>query len=724
MTRVWLSPPMLMLTLSLTWFAFPIAAFAADLEPGGDAESARLAIQDPDEFAWRLFLWINRQALPGTAGQADPAKASVLDYDEDKDVVWETWALASRDGQPEAEVFLANGVKPSAWADLPRGGGTSKRLDRNRTNAHRLIFQSAQTSPGTRPQFVQQEPESDEVRMNQATFDFVRDNNLYSREGLAAAFTAASLAKNRDAIQFPTMSKEVKARWEKIDEAQKPRYHWRRIGTDIYGLKAFHIITKDLPMWFWTDFIHVDLEAAEPDPCHDTTTRGAGAPHGHDGIRQETVGSKWENYRLKGSQVTFTDARGKPTILGNQLIEFGNAATSSCITCHAGAGVASDGSPNVFDFIVGVPPTAVFGTGETIAILQMDFLYSVVLRAHSQSPPGPPAAPVGVKQRAKRQRIVEGYPGKIAARLALRNQGLAATKNLGNAHGLAPSFVSHLLKRWAIGSTVTVAFNGGSTELHRKIADATKDWTNAGNIKLDFGLDPGTGKYRTWSASDTTYKAAIRVSFDQEGYWSNVARDSIDSAIAGPGEASMNFEDFAIVLPGDWRGVVLHEFGHALGFEHEHQSPVGTCDLEFRWDDDAGYVATKDSFGQFIQDLQGRRPGLYTVLGGPPNKWDADTVNFNLKQLPNSSAFLTGAFDSASIMKYYFEAWMFKDGTTSSCFSDVENEVLSPQDIAGIKALYPHAPAEIQKLNSIRKELIDRIEKLNVLPKIQLQNLK
>lgn len=692
-------------------------------EPGGDAESARLAIQEPDEYAWRLFLWINRQAMPGTAGKADPARASVLTYSDNTDVVWETWALASRDGKPEAEVFLANGSKPTAWDDLPRAAAAPKVLDRSRTDAHRLLLRASQRlSATTAPQFVQEEPENDEVRMNKATFDFVRDNYLYSRQGLAAAFQRATTAGDRDAIQFPAMAKEVKARWETIEESQKPRYHWRQIGSKVYGLRAFHIISKDLPMWFWTDFIHVDMDAAEPDPCHDTTTRGLSPKHGHDGIRAETIGSKWENYRLKGTQVAFTDARGRPTILGNQLLEFGNARTSSCITCHAGAGVTQDGSMNIFDFIVGAPPATVFGDSDHIEVLQLDFLYSVVIRAHNEPPPVQLAA--ATRQEVRRKRVVEGFSDKMAARLALRQRSHALTSDIANAHGMSPRSLANLLKRWPIGATVTVAFNGGSTSLHRQIAEATRDWTNVGNIQLDFGYNAATDKYRTWSAADTSYQAAIRISFDQAGYWSNVGRDSRDATIAGPGEASMNFEDFAIALPSDWRGVVLHEFGHALGFEHEHQSPAGNCNAEFRWDDDPGYVKTTDSFGQYIQDSMNRRPGLYTLLGGPPNNWNSDTVNFNLRQLPNSSAFDAGTFDRASIMKYFFEAWMFKRGESSLCYSQGENLQLSPLDIAGIKKLYPHNPTSIAAIDKQRAEIVQHLENLNAFPSSQLQQLR
>ena len=52
-------------------------------------------MNDPDELAWQLFLALCRQALPGKAGEPDPTKPSIKEYDPDRPVVWETWALAN-----------------------------------------------------------------------------------------------------------------------------------------------------------------------------------------------------------------------------------------------------------------------------------------------------------------------------------------------------------------------------------------------------------------------------------------------------------------------------------------------------------------------------------------------------------------------------------------------------------------------------------------------------
>ena len=73
-------------------------------------------------------------------------------------------------------------------------------------------------------------------------------------------------ASGKQAIQFGRNAKEVKAQWRRISATDKPRYHWTEIvaadGTRrIYGLTALHIITKDLPNWFWATFEHVDNPA-------------------------------------------------------------------------------------------------------------------------------------------------------------------------------------------------------------------------------------------------------------------------------------------------------------------------------------------------------------------------------------------------------------------------------------------------------------------------------
>jgi hypothetical protein len=57
-----------------------------------------------------------------------------------------------------------------------------------------------------------------------------------------------------------------------------------------------------------------------------------------------------ENYRLDGVQTSFTED-GKPTLLGNSIIESENAGVplkeSSCISCHAASSIESDGSDGI-----------------------------------------------------------------------------------------------------------------------------------------------------------------------------------------------------------------------------------------------------------------------------------------------------------------------------------------------------------------------------------------
>lgn len=301
--------------------------------------------------------------------------------------------------------------------------------------------------------------------------------------------------------------------------------------------------------------------------------------------------------------------------------------------------------------------------------------------------------------------IFESLPEHIISTMEVRDRWFARSSST---NGDERAFVVEDLLKWLPRQTIRVAFLDGDMDLHRDIAEATREITEACNINLDFGFDEATGRFRTWSTSDQNYAAEIRVSFDQGGYFSLVGTDSINPRIGAPGEAvggrpnqrSLNLGGFHVQRPQTWRGTTRHEFLHALAFHHEHQSPSGGCQDEFRWQDDPGYQPTRNARGVYINDQQGRRPGIYTYLAGAPNFWSRATVDHNLRRLP-PTGLTVGAFDRASIMLYRFPALFYRTNP-SPCAPSGNGESLSARDREGLRHLYPSDDEHVEAVRSLR----------------------
>jgi len=209
--------------------------------------------------------------------------------------------------------------------------------------------------------------------------------------------------------------------------------------------------------------------------------------------------------------------------------------------------------------------------------------------------------------------------------------------------------------------TIRVCFFGGSPETRATIARYANGWTKQQvRFTFDFG-DPQSPRSCDVNDKEPSH---IRVGFADHGYWSAVGQDAM--ILAGQAEVSLNLEDFdkKNIDHPYYEGVVLHEFGHALGLEHEHQNPLSNCEDEFDWEK------------------------IYEELAGPPNNWDKGIVDFNMRKLNAGNDLTPSTFDVNSIMLYSFKVEFYKKGKDSPCYTDY-NDHLSEGDIQTIETMYP-----------------------------------
>ncbi|RXE84604.1 hypothetical protein [Pseudoalteromonas sp. A757] len=332
-------------------------------------QDTNTALNQPDHYAWQLFVALN---WPANTDKCKADKNSQLG--EPGSTVWEVW-------QSREETFLDGAARPLSWKKGCLAGG----FDTLPTGDYTVFADES-------------------IRFNRIAYRYIRQHKLYSldeQERLARSGITD--------LKFPLGSVTAKAHWVRIDEIDKPRYHWREVTRDgvthLYGMSGFHIVSKDSPTWFWATFEHIDNERRWPQiypeafsgwltpsvdhaACSETSPSCNEYPRGY-GLS----GTKWENYRLRGTQTQWTNNRGVPTTLANsQLESFMDLETSSCITCHALAVKGEQGPSKPISFLleqtnihgkklgyVGPPQTELFldGNGETIPYLGLDYVWAL-----------------------------------------------------------------------------------------------------------------------------------------------------------------------------------------------------------------------------------------------------------------------------------------------------------------------------------------------------------
>ena len=202
-------------------------------------------------------------------------------------------------------------------------------------------------------------------------------------------------------------------------------------------------------------------------------------------------------------------------------------------------------------------------------------------------------------------------------------------------------------KMWPTEQVITVAFapNEASDFVTNKVKQFAQVWETVANIKFNFSND--------WR------NAMVKVGFSKgNGSWSWLGRDVLNNQF---GNKTMNFGWFDNnTSEAEFSRVVIHEFGHALGFIHEHQA----AGANINWDIAKVYA--------FFQANDG---------------WSPADVDRNVFAKYSQTSTNGSAYDKSSIMHYFFPEGLTTDNATFTV-----NTTISSLDKQFTRDIYPFPP--------------------------------
>lgn len=226
---------------------------------------------------------------------------------------------------------------------------------------------------------------------------------------------------------------------------------------------------------------------------------------------------------------------------------------------------------------------------------------------------------------------------RFCSQPAVRTRAFTADVHPGRAEAIISND-----KKWANGTELTYGFLGGPDSQKAAMRRAFDVWKNIG-IGITF---------RETADAD---EATVRIAFANDGSWSYVGRDVRE--IQKP-EPTMNI---GWDISGDL-DTGVHEIGHTLGLQHEHQNP----NAGIVWDEEA----------------------VYTALAAPPNRWSRATTFNNIIAKLDPRDVTGTTWDPNSIMHYPFEAGLIVSPPTYANGLQPAGG-LSPLDIQWIRTAYP-----------------------------------